>query len=265
MSIASAQRAAAGTYVNIVDVISLDDMRTTEDQLNAIILARPDLIFITGGTENGAREPVLERAQIVRLALRLMRKAAPTCSMRATARSCRKFARCSITSRRCLSPTTCVRRSTMKSLGTAQAQLASRLRLVHRAARDWLRRSGHDVAGGDSADGAELSRDCQLSGQDRRTERRRAGGGCRQRREHDVGVGQRSGRRPPSAPTSAWGTARAPCSTRSGWTRCAKWLPFYATDNEILAYALNKTLRPATIPEDAARRCIWNTRWCALP
>ena len=71
MSIASAQRAATGTYINIVDVISLDDMRSTEDQLNAIILAHPDLIFITGGTENGAREPVLERAQIVRLALHL--------------------------------------------------------------------------------------------------------------------------------------------------------------------------------------------------
>jgi len=48
MSIASAQRAATGTYINIVDVISLDDMRSTEDQLNAIILAHPDLVFITG-------------------------------------------------------------------------------------------------------------------------------------------------------------------------------------------------------------------------
>ena len=28
------------------------------------------------------------------------------------------------------------------------------------------------------------------------------------------------------------------------------WLPFYATDNEILGYALNKALRPATIPEE---------------
>ena len=71
MSIASAQRAATGTYINIVDVISLDDMRSAEDQLNAIIQARPDLVFITGGTENGADVPVLERAQIVRLALHL--------------------------------------------------------------------------------------------------------------------------------------------------------------------------------------------------
>ncbi len=72
MSIASAQRAAAGTYVEIVDVISLEDMRPAQDQINTIILARPDLIFIVGGTESGAAEPVLKLARLVRLALRLL-------------------------------------------------------------------------------------------------------------------------------------------------------------------------------------------------
>ncbi len=72
MSIASAQRAAAGTYVEIFDVISLEDMRTPQEKLNAIVAARPDLVFITGGTERGATTPLLELARVARLALRLM-------------------------------------------------------------------------------------------------------------------------------------------------------------------------------------------------
>src|SRR5690606_19298533 len=42
MSIVSGLRAAAGTYVNIVDTISLDDGRKAEDFLNAMVEARPD-------------------------------------------------------------------------------------------------------------------------------------------------------------------------------------------------------------------------------
>jgi hypothetical protein len=34
-----------------------------------------------------------------------------------------------------------------------------------------------------------------------------------------------------------------------GLDEVRKWLPFHASDNEILAYALNKSVRPATIPE----------------
>src|SRR5690606_20183883 len=72
MSIVSGLRAAAGTYVNIVDTISLDDGRKAEDFLNAMVEARPDVIFLTGGVEDGAREPVLEMAQIARLAVKLL-------------------------------------------------------------------------------------------------------------------------------------------------------------------------------------------------
>ncbi len=72
ISIATAMRAAAGTYVQVVETLSLDDQRTPQEQLNAIILARPDLIFITGGMEDGARQPVLDLAQMAKLALRFM-------------------------------------------------------------------------------------------------------------------------------------------------------------------------------------------------
>jgi hypothetical protein len=73
VSLASGLRAAAGTYIEIVETISLDDERDEEEQLNAILTGRPDLIFITGGTEGGAREPVLALARLARLAVRLLK------------------------------------------------------------------------------------------------------------------------------------------------------------------------------------------------
>ncbi|MBZ0281731.1 MAG: glutamate mutase L [Anaerolineae bacterium] len=72
VSIASGLRAAAGTYVDIVETLTLDDMRSEEDQLNSLVISRPDLIFITGGTEGGAQEPVLKLARLARLAIRLL-------------------------------------------------------------------------------------------------------------------------------------------------------------------------------------------------
>jgi hypothetical protein len=72
MSVASALRAVAGTYVQVVETLTLEDGRGENDHLNAIVLSRPDLIFIAGGTEGGARETLLMLARRAALALRLM-------------------------------------------------------------------------------------------------------------------------------------------------------------------------------------------------
>ncbi len=69
VSIASGLRAAAGTYVQVVETVSLEDDRDEEDLLNAMLISRPDLIYITGGTEDGAQMPVLRLAQVARLAV----------------------------------------------------------------------------------------------------------------------------------------------------------------------------------------------------
>lgn len=76
-SVNSALRAAAGTYVEIVGVVSLDQSLSTEEMLNRIVLARPDLIFLVGGTESGADSAVMELAAVVLLAVRLMSGRAP--------------------------------------------------------------------------------------------------------------------------------------------------------------------------------------------
>jgi len=75
ISIASGLRAAAGTYVEIVATFSLDDTRSEEEQVNALVKSNPDLVLITGGTEYGAMEPILQLARSVQLALLLMERA----------------------------------------------------------------------------------------------------------------------------------------------------------------------------------------------
>lgn len=72
ISIASAARAAVGTYVDVVTTISLEDGLDEEERLNAILLASPDVIIMTGGTESGAEMAVMELAKVVRLAISLI-------------------------------------------------------------------------------------------------------------------------------------------------------------------------------------------------
>jgi hypothetical protein len=77
VSIASARRALASTYVEVTDTLSLADIRSTEAQINAILRNRPDLIFIVGGTDYGATEAVLSLLKTVRLAGLLAREQQP--------------------------------------------------------------------------------------------------------------------------------------------------------------------------------------------
>ncbi|MBL8154630.1 MAG: glutamate mutase L [Anaerolineae bacterium] len=72
VSVASSIRATGGTYVEIVETFSLDDPRSEQEQLNALVAARPDLVFIAGGSEDGAQETVMQLARLVKQAIRLM-------------------------------------------------------------------------------------------------------------------------------------------------------------------------------------------------
>ena len=62
VSVTSALRAMSGTYIETVAEFHLRDGYSEEERLNAILLGRPDLIFIAGGTDGGAitaLEPIL--------------------------------------------------------------------------------------------------------------------------------------------------------------------------------------------------------------
>ena len=72
VSIASAIRAISTNYINVASVISLDDKRDEEGRVNEIVLAYPDVVVITGGTQQGARAAVRELTRTTALAVSLI-------------------------------------------------------------------------------------------------------------------------------------------------------------------------------------------------
>ena len=74
VSVASALRAVSDSYVEPMETIHLQDGASEEERLNKILLSRPDLIFIAGGTERGAETALMELVKVVRLALEITDK-----------------------------------------------------------------------------------------------------------------------------------------------------------------------------------------------
>ncbi|MBN1563922.1 MAG: glutamate mutase L, partial [Anaerolineae bacterium] len=74
ISLASGERVLAGGYVTLTDLLSPDDVRTDEEQINTILATNPDLIIIVGGTDDGATDIVLDQVKTVKRALSLIRQ-----------------------------------------------------------------------------------------------------------------------------------------------------------------------------------------------
>ncbi|MBI5931187.1 MAG: glutamate mutase L [Chloroflexi bacterium] len=72
VSLASARHALNGTYIEVAEILSISDGRTEEERINAILKAKPDLIFISGGTDGGNQNAVLELTHATGLALMLL-------------------------------------------------------------------------------------------------------------------------------------------------------------------------------------------------
>jgi hypothetical protein len=72
VSMESVRRLAAMSYLDVVGEISLMDRRRDEEQIDAILSARPDLILIAGGTDGGAIDSVIRMVETVSLASRLL-------------------------------------------------------------------------------------------------------------------------------------------------------------------------------------------------
>jgi hypothetical protein len=90
ISLTSARRAAAATYTAITDVISLDTdphpassepnrqgWPGTEARIRAIQQARPEAILLVGGTDDGAGRSVIEMANALSMALRVLKSTDP--------------------------------------------------------------------------------------------------------------------------------------------------------------------------------------------
>jgi uncharacterized protein (TIGR01319 family) len=75
LSVASAERAAAGTYSLVKAILASDGRKggsSDEEHVRTIYDAAPDVICIAGGIENGAVTPVLELVETATLACSLM-------------------------------------------------------------------------------------------------------------------------------------------------------------------------------------------------
>lgn len=74
VSLESARKLASHTYANVIETISLNDRRQQDTRIDTILRARPDLIIVAGGVNDGASRSVNNLLEAVGLACYLMPK-----------------------------------------------------------------------------------------------------------------------------------------------------------------------------------------------
>lgn len=67
-SLRHARRLADSSYLHVLDTLSLVDRRKQEQQIEAIVKARPEVIVLAGGTDGGAQSALLKLAETVGVA-----------------------------------------------------------------------------------------------------------------------------------------------------------------------------------------------------
>jgi len=67
-SVRYARRLAESCYLAVLDTLSLVDRRKQEQQIEAIVKARPEVIVLAGGTDGGAQSALLKLAETVGVA-----------------------------------------------------------------------------------------------------------------------------------------------------------------------------------------------------
>ena len=72
VSLAGVRQLADGAYIAVRDSFSLNDTRGQDQQIDAVIAARPDLIVIAGGTDGGASDALLKLVETISLACHLL-------------------------------------------------------------------------------------------------------------------------------------------------------------------------------------------------
>jgi hypothetical protein len=245
LSLASALRAASGTYVDIAATLHLDDGQDEDGRLNTILLNTPDVIVIAGGIEGGARASVLEMVAVTRLAVALIDPSRrPTVIYAGNSALAEMVTRAfeglaNVLIARNVRPTVA-----SENIDSAQLQLA-------RAFDLYKEERSQDFAPIATASAVGLLPTAQgyrvAAGYYSRTQGGRvalidlggatgvlaAGGGGAVATviRGDLGLGQNA-----LALLNGVGTEAV-----------RAWLPFYASETEIYNYAANKTLRPAGV------------------
>ncbi len=74
LSLASSARVLAGGFITLTGTLCPDDLRPEEEQINALLTGQPDVILISGGTDNGADDIVLALLRRIARTLSLIRR-----------------------------------------------------------------------------------------------------------------------------------------------------------------------------------------------
>jgi hypothetical protein len=72
VSVESARHLAESTYARVVEALGFSDRRKPDQQLDAVVRSRPDLMILAGGTDGGASRSMLKVLEAVGLACYLM-------------------------------------------------------------------------------------------------------------------------------------------------------------------------------------------------
>ncbi len=75
VSLVSARKALGATYYKEVETLSLADTRDEAEQVTAVIEAKPDVVFIAGGTDGGAEARLMQLMDAINLGLQASRTA----------------------------------------------------------------------------------------------------------------------------------------------------------------------------------------------
>ncbi|MCU0514701.1 MAG: glutamate mutase L [Anaerolineae bacterium] len=245
ISLFSMQQVIRGTYIESAGELHLEDGRDEQGRLNAALLSRPDVIFIAGGTEGGAQAALLTLLKPVALAVQLMDETRRPVVLYAGNSRLFETVRAQfgdltgLLTAENVRPTMTQTRldAALRELGRAYdvykerqgagfyeiGQMSSTgvqpTAATYRLAADYFARQYGDTLALDVGSSSSLVA-AVLAGQSSITVN--AG----------VGVGH---------------SARS-LLEQVGEAALAAWLPFYPEPDELLNYALNKTLRPASIP-----------------
>lgn len=72
VSVESARRLLETTYTRVVETFSLSDRRRADQQIDDLLRARPELVFVAGGTDGGASRSIRKMLETVGMACYVM-------------------------------------------------------------------------------------------------------------------------------------------------------------------------------------------------
>ncbi len=72
VSMETARRLVSSTHCEIVEKIGVNDRRKTHAQIDALVKAQPDLVLLTGGTENGATRSIARQIELLTMVLQVL-------------------------------------------------------------------------------------------------------------------------------------------------------------------------------------------------